>query len=315
MRSPSRPNRVSSRVGSPVFLSVATAFLFAGRAYAQSDTPLSGHYPPGQSGFRAAAYPQEGWSYTNFSRFFSNLDLKDAAGDSIAHPSELRYANISMITWTSSRELLGMRYGALAGIPFSTGNLNPSDGELRNTGLGLGDILITPVSLTGTGDVVDYQFQFTVWTDSGRFTPGSADNRGSGFWALVYSLGAVWYPGGSRSDWSVSAIARIEQNFRQISTGIRPGDDVVIDWGVGKVVRGGPGAIEIGVSGFAGWQMTQQLDGAGPSPGRYRYYGLGPEMSLAVAEGWTLRLRAHWELGVRNSVQGNSLWLILGGLL
>jgi hypothetical protein len=291
------------------------AFCIMSRAYAQSETPLAGHYPPGQSGFRAAAYPQEGWSYTNFSRFFSNLAVRDAEGTPAGRPDELRYANISMITWTSGHELLGMRYGLLAGIPFSTGNLNPSDGELGNTGLGLGDVLMTPVSLTGTSRLLDYQFQFTVWSDSGRFVPGSADNRGSGFCSLVYSLGAVWYPGASRTDWSVSAIARIEQNFKQIATGKTPGNDIVVDWGIGKIVRGGPRPIEIGVSGFASWQITEQSGGPAPNPGRYRFYGLGPEMSVGLSERWTLRARAHWEFGVRNSVQGNSLWLIVGGLL
>lgn len=248
---------------------LAAALVLAGRAVAQNETPLAGHYPPGQSGFRAAAYPEEGGSYTNFSRVFLNLDVIAGNGTTVGYPGKVRYANISMITWTGGYRLFGMRYGVLVGIPFSTGDLNPASNELGNTGLGLGDVLITPVSLTGTSAFLDYQFQLTVWSDSGRFQPGSADNRGSGFWSLVYSVGAVWYPTGSRDDWSVSATARIEQNFKQRLTGIKPGDDVVIDWGIGKMVRARARPIEIGVSGFAGRQLAEQVGGPSPVVRKY----------------------------------------------
>ncbi|HET9334230.1 MAG TPA: hypothetical protein VFQ21_11695, partial [Gemmatimonadota bacterium] len=57
--------------------------LLAGLVWASSaaaQTPIAGHYPPGQSGIRGAAAPPVGWAYTNFSRFFSNLEVKDAEG-------------------------------------------------------------------------------------------------------------------------------------------------------------------------------------------------------------------------------------------
>ena len=51
-------------------------------AHSQTQTPLHGHYPPGQSGIRGAVTPEPGSAYTNFSRFFSNLEVKDASGAS-----------------------------------------------------------------------------------------------------------------------------------------------------------------------------------------------------------------------------------------
>ena len=278
---------------------------------AGAETPVAGHYPPGQSGIRGAASPLPGWSYTNFNRFFSNLDVKDSDGQTERSVDEIRYANISMITWATDWTIVGMRYGALAGVPFVTGNLNPSDGDLGQSAFGLGDILITPVSLYGRSSAWDYQFQFTVWSASGRFEPGSARNRGAGFWALLYSLGGVWYPRGNRSDWSLSAVARLEQNFEQKDTDIDPGEDVVIDWGVGKNVRGGPRPIEVGASGFATWQLSEQSGGASSATGRYRYFGAGPEGSISPWDQWTFRLRAHWEFESRNAVEGNNLWIIM----
>jgi hypothetical protein len=251
--------------------------------------------------------------YTNFNRFFSNLELNDASGHAAQDLGEVRYANISMIAWTTDLTMFGMRYGAVAGIPFSTGNLRPDADELESTELGLGDVLITPLALYGKNAAFDYQTQLTVWSASGRFAPGAHDNRGTGFWAVVYSLGGVFYPAADRESWSLSAIARLEQNFTQEGSGITPGDDIVIDWGVGRVVRVFERRIELGVSGFAAWQITAQTDeSSSQSVGHYRLFGAGPEANLNLTERLSLRARAHWEFGARNIVTGNNFWIILG---
>jgi hypothetical protein len=281
-------------------------------APAAAQTPIAGHYPPGQSGIRGAATPDTGWSITNFNRFFTNLEVKDAAGNTTGRPDELRFANITMLGWTTRRKIFGLQYGALMGLPFATGDLNPSADEVGSTAFGLGDVLLTPVSLYGREPRWDYQFQFTWWTASGKFSPGSPENRSAGFESLVYSLGGTWYPGGGRADWSASAVARFEQNFEQAQTHIQPGNDVVVDWGVGKVVRASRRPLELGVSGYAGWQLSEQSGGApGTDTSLYRYFGAGPEGSYSPWDHWTFRVRAQWEFLTRNAVQGNDLWLIL----
>jgi hypothetical protein len=279
---------------------------------ARAATPVAGHYPPGQSGLRGAGAAPPGFAITNFNRAFSNLEATDAQGNASGGVGELRYANITMLTWATNARVFGMRYGALAGIPFATGNLNPSSDETASSAFGLGDVLVTPLSLYGSSASWDTQLQFTVWSASGNFEPSGTKNRGAGFWALVYSAGGVWYPRGGRDDWSASAIARFEQNFEQRDTGIQPGNDLVVDWGVGKVVRRQRARVEAGVSGFATWQTNRQSGtpgGVDPSP--YRYFGAGPEASLRPWERWTFRVRAQWEFGVRNAVQGNNLWCIV----
>jgi hypothetical protein len=214
-----------------------------------------------------------------------------------------------MFTWTSDWEIAGLRYGALAGIPFATGDLSSPTPE---SGFGLGDVLLTPLSLSGSTTAVDGLFQLTLWTPSGHFEPGSARNRGTGFWSLVYSLGGVWYPGGARDAWSVSALARLEQNFEQRHSGIQPGHDVVVDLGLGRMVRVADRALDFGVSGFVALQLTEQQGGPpGADDVRYRLFGLGPEVAYVVADPLSVRIRAHWELGAHEIVRGNNLWLLL----
>jgi hypothetical protein len=283
------------------------AAVLASNAFAQTQTPVHGHYPPGQTGLRGAAFVDPGWSITDFNRFFSNLDIRNDAGDTVAHSGELRYANIAVVSWTSDDQIFGMNYGAYAGIPFATGDLNPDN--TKNSSLGLGDIIATPVALYAKTSDFDYRLEFSVWTPSGEFTPGGAKNRGSGFWSLIYSAGGVWYPEGNRNGWNVSAITRIEQNLDQVHTGISPGDNLDVDWGIGHMVKLYGHPFDVGVSGFGTWQISRQSGGG--DLGRYEYYGAGPEVATQVVDGWALRLRCQWEFGTRNAVQGNNIWLIV----
>jgi hypothetical protein len=135
-----------------------------------------------------------------------------------------------------------------------------------------------------------------------EFSPGSDRNRGKGFWALVYSLGAVYYPGGARDQWSISAVARTEQNFEQRDSGIMPGDDIVVDWGIARMFRLSDHQVDVGLSGFGQWQLTSQEGGApGVEDQRYRIIGLGPEASLSLFEPLTVRVRAHWSVAAGTS--------------
>ena len=167
---------------------------------------------------------------------------------------------------------------------------------------------MTPVALYGKSSDFDYQFQFSVWTPSGEFKPGGPNNRGSGFWSLIYSRGGVWYPGGDRQDWSVSAVARIEQNFEQAHTGITPGDNFDIDWGIGKIVEVGAHAFDVGVSGFGTWQITHNR--AARAPAATAITAPAPRSARASPRDGP-PVRAQWEFGTQNAVQGNNIWLIV----
>ncbi len=286
-----------------------TAAFSASIVRAQPARPVTGHYPPGQSGIRGAATPDSGFSYTNFNRLFTNEEVFDAAGNVV---DELRYANISMVSWTTTRELLHLRYGVLAGIPVATGNLRGRNGAVVSTHLGLGDVLLTPVSLYGKSSEFDYQVQFTAW--SGRFSSASSDTRGAGFWTLLYSLGGVYYPGATRDAWSLSAVARIGHNFEQRGSGITPGRDMVIDWGVGRTVGSASHRLDAGLSGFGAWQLSRQ-SGGNPAATTvlYRYYAVGPEANGSLTKHAAIRLRIHREFGARHVARGTNLWLIFNG--
>jgi hypothetical protein len=154
-----------------------------------------------------------------------------------------------------------------------------------------------------------------VWLATRKFSYGSADNHGSGFSELIYSVGGIYYPDGNKKSFSISAITRFEQTFRQQTTNIDPGDVVVVDWGVASpfipLIMDHNNIMMVGVSGFATTQYTKETGTyAALNTELYRCFAIGPEAHYAYL--WArlkFILRAQWEFGAKNTTQGSTYWI------
>jgi hypothetical protein len=62
------------------------------------------------------------------------------------------------------------------------------------------------------------------------------DNNGLGRWAEMFELGAVVHLDAARTS-SVSAMTRYLTHQSQQGVDVRVGDDVILEWGVGKTFR------------------------------------------------------------------------------
>jgi len=289
-------------------------------SYAQiqrSPTPVTGHYPGGHVGLLGGGTPEPGAGYVDFNRFHTGGTLKDAQGNTIEQTDKVFYANINVITFTSKKKILGMNYGMLLALPFNDIATRPAHQSGTTTGFGIGDLAFVPFGLYGKSKSFDYQVGAGLWTPTGKFTPGASNNHGSGFWEMIYSLGGVYYPDGNRRSWSISGVARIEQNFTQSGTGINVGDDIVIDYGVGKLMIFGKSfkhVFDFGVSGFATTQFTHESGtNAALNTSLYRVFALGPEVRYKIPK-WKLGfiVRSQWDFGAVNTSQGYTLWLAAG---
>jgi hypothetical protein len=298
-----------------VIAAVLSILFCAADVGAQSKAPVTGKYPGGHVGIRGGASPPPGIKHLAvFARFQDVYALKDDNGNTVQDNNEDLFVDINVLVWNTHKKLLGGNWGGLAAVPFNETEFRPNDLSTETTGFGLGDIVIVPAIFTYNWKEFDFQWGGGVWMPTGHFEPGSTHNRGNGYWCLLGSVGGVWYPGGDRRSWSVSAVARLEFNGKQKDTDIDVGDDIVIDWGIGKMfVAGGksfPLVFDVGISGFAEWQVTSQ---SGPLPEdstpKYRVFGIGPEIQLNIPK-WKLGflLRVQPEFGARNTSQGNTIW-------
>ena len=171
------------------------------------------------------ATPPEGVGFFNFNRLYYPGNLKNANGDTIKADNKTVDVNITGVAWNTNFKIAGMTWGGLLAVPLSNNYNRPNGQPGESSGYGLGDIVFIPFGLYGTSPHFDYQLGAGVWAPSGSFTPGSASNHGSGYWEAIYSLGGAYYPDGNRKSFSLSAVARIEQNFTQRHTDIDVGDD------------------------------------------------------------------------------------------
>lgn len=302
-----------------ILVVLSTAACLASDVHAQSRaaTPITGHYPGGHVGIKGGATPPEGVGFFNFNRLHVAGNLKGANGQTIAATDKTFDANITGVAWNTKYKIGDMTWGGILAVPFNDVYNRPSGQSSESSGFGLGDIVFIPFGLYGTSPHFDYQFAAGVWAPSGSFTPGSSNNHGSGYWEAIYSLGGVYYPDGNRKSFNISAVLRIEQNFQQRHTGIQPGNDVVMDWGIGSPLfpldEKHKHIVEVGVSGFATTQFTRETGtNAALDTSLYRVFAIGPEFNYFYPD---LKLkflfRPQWEFDARNTTQGSTYWFAL----
>lgn len=86
-----------------------------------------------------------------------------------------------------------------------------------------------------------------------------------------------------------------------------PGDNLCIDWGIGKIFKK---SFVIGVAGYAEWQITKDTGRDVPpntNGGTDRVYAVGPEIQyLFPNDKGVLRFRYEWEFDVRNRTKGQA---------
>jgi hypothetical protein len=287
------------------------------QAQSRSATPLSGHYPGGHTGLMAGATPPEGLGFFTFNKLSYPGNVKDANGNTIAATNKTVNASISGIAWNSDYKIGGMTWGGVVAIVFNDVYNRPTGQSGSSSGYGLGDIVIAPFALYGVSQHFDYQVGVGAFAPTGAFTPGSSNNHGSGFWTMLGTLGGAYYPDGNRKSFNLSAVLRIEQNFQQRHTGINPGDDVVMDWGIGSPLlpldETHKHIVRLGVTGFATTQFTRETgSNAALNTSFYRVFALGPEFNYFYPD-WKLKFlfRPQWEFDARNTTEGMTYWFAI----
>jgi len=285
------------------------------RAQTQSETPISGHYPGGHVGVRGGDSPEPGVGFFIFNRIYHPGNLMDSHGNSLGAVDKFSNAYILGTAWVTKFKVLGMNLGGILAVPINDVYNRPSNHNYSSTGYGIGDIAIVPLYLYGKSKYFDYQVAFGAFAASGYFSPGSDQNHGAGYWGIAYSLGGVYFLKGDRRSFNFSAVARIEQNLQQNTTNIKPGNDVVVDWGIGSpylpLDKEKNHILDVGISGFATTQFTHETGtNAALSTDFYRCYAIGPEVNYAYRPlKLKFLLRAQQEFAARNTTQGYSYWL------
>lgn len=233
----------------------ATALLLSGLAVGQSDAPLhTGHAIPGIYGLESSARPARGLSFDNMTVIYTANTEKDRNGANSATTGSVAHiSNHTTLTWLSPWRILGGNYVARATVAVANSAPNPRSLSAGNDGIGLGDIYLEPLSLYWPGEKGIVSFRLGMWTDTGSFSNTSEDNIGKGFGSVQTTLGWTHYISKDHL-WHYSIITRYSTNSKVSGLDLRPGDDVVVDWNIGKQVNE---RWNLGLAGYGVFQTSK----------------------------------------------------------
>ena len=244
------------------------------------------------------------------------------------------YVDQNIIGWTTPFKILGANYGLMIDIPFAevhgtgaasldlaaqrfglfdrtiTRNGSFSNSQSSTASFNIADIYVEPINLGWHLPQLDVVTTFGFFAPAGSYDSNDAINNGLGRWAEMFGLGAVVYLDPARS-WSVSAMTRYLTHQKQQGTDVRVGDDVVLEWGLGKTFRPAswkPYVVQLdaGAVGYAQWQVTDNRGSDIPAPLRNiksNIFAAGPEIAATTKFG-RFFARYEFEFGAKNALEG-----------
>ena len=294
---------------------MVTALCLASPAFAQ----LGGHNTKGDYGLQSGTQPPPGW-YVIAPMYYSYTadEFRDRNGDRLSAlgggGSVEASAWIGGGIWVSEYRILGGNY-SFAIYPGLTDNALefPPLGIDERVSIGFADLYVQPVNLGWHTEWADFIAGIGIYAPTGTYAPGGSNNRGLGMWSFEVFAGTTIYLDPARS-WHFAATAFYETHSKKDDTNVKVGDILTVEGGLGKSFM--DGAVTVGAAYYAQWKLTDDEFGlgimlpVGRKLGRNRVYGVGPEVSVALATqdkliGF-LNLRYLWEFGARTALQGET---------
>ena len=213
----------------------------------------------GQMGLDAGVTPPPGLTYANLSINYSATTLKDAKGNSIPVQDEYSFWAIeNILYYVPSFKVLDGTLSFQALLPIGTGSFTLPAFGVNAGGAGYADTWIRPATLGWNLKRATTWVGYAFTAPTGRFTPGSTTNVGSGYWGNNVVSGTTLYLTKNKmttanltTDWEIHS--------KKSGTNETPGQAFTMEWGVGRVVpldKTMTKLLELGVIGYDQWQVT-----------------------------------------------------------
>ncbi len=282
------------------------SLLVVGSAQGQSGSLHTGHATPGVYGLEASLQPPRGLSYENFTMFYTADSEKDRFGHDSGVSGRVKHlSNHTALTWGGPWLILGATYSARLRVSLASNAPNPRALSAGNDSGGLGDTYLEPLALHWQGEKGTVALRYGFWWNTGDFTPGDATNVGKGFRSNQVSLGLTRYITEDRL-WHYSLLARYSIHTKVEDLDVRPGEDVIADWNIGRRVNE---RLSLGLAGYGVFQTTRDR-GADASTDS-GYYGTGAvglicRYSLPDWQGGA-HVRLYQEINAYNHTEGQLL--------
>jgi hypothetical protein len=253
--------------------------LMAGRARAQQQV---GHKALGTLGLQAGSQAPVGLYLVDQFAYYHSGEVVDRSGHAV--PIGL---NLDLLASTfgvaASLELprIATYVNASAGVPLVYLNASTQNPRLSVAPSGIGDVFVQPLKLGWRPGPLEIVAGYSFSSPTASFDTEGSTDHGRGEWTHEFSLGGTLHFGpGKRLN--LSALTSFDIYGTKLGIDVRRGDTLQVQGGLGAVVFG---FVNIGVAGYALWQVTDYGGSALAAAlrgARDIAYGVGPEMDLAV---------------------------------
>jgi len=304
----------------PRFAAAALACAFILGFVAPAHAQLMGHNTKGDFGLQSGTQPEPGFYLSGMFVRYDGDTINDRDGNSIAlDPDEKGELDINAIAlgfwWVSPWKILGANYGAMAFPAWANNKFQaPILGVEKKTDLGFSDLYVQPVNLGWHTSRADFTAGFGLFMPTGRYDADASDNIGMGMWSYELYAGTTLFFDEAKT-WHFATTGFFEWHGEKEGADATVGNILTLEGGLGKSYL--EGAVQVGVSYYAQFKLTEDDFGSTPIPPefepipKHRVWGFGPELSVPIATEKTLysilSARYFWEVGARSTVEGRTL--------
>lgn len=293
-------------------IALACALTFSGSALSATS---GSHYSIGTEGVEAGSPPPPGMHYRVYNTYYDTDKLTDNDGNAVPVDFDLSViAQAHRFVNVTDAKLLGANVSYNIIVPLVKKDISISGAFDRSSDFEVGDIILEPLGLFWYNKQFDGILAIAAVAPTGDYSSNKPESVGLGYWSGLITAGGTYYFDENRS-WSFSALTRTLWHGHQDDTGIRPGNEFMVEGGIGKnMMFDGQWIVRPGINYAASWQISDDSkDGEGTlASERKQVYGLGAEINVMYLP-WLLQadLRYLTEFDAENTAEGDSITLTI----
>ena len=278
-----------------------------------------GQYIPGTRGLNSGLQAPPGFTYANYFVWYPSNRINDRDGDKVNVDIDLDLViDFNMFVYTTKYKFAGANYGFSVAVPIS----NTSVGLARvGTGfdtVGLADIYVEPINLGWTLPKWNVFVAYGFVAPTGRFDADDPTNTTTtDYFGHEVTVAATRYLDKNKL-WQLSVSTVWEFHQRKRHEDVRVGDNVTVEYGVGKtwVHNQGQRLIQLGAVGYAEFQLDND-SGADVTPlnqgAKDRVFALGPQFGVIwPVKKFNFLVRVLPEFGARSRTSGLTFVAAIG---
>jgi len=269
-----------------------------------------GHYQPGVYGLDCCTENPAGFFVIYLPMFYGTKSIKGPHGEDLVKVNgtlNFQIHNFNFMV-VPKRKVLGATYSASIDLPLVNAVIEPSRFPANFHGHGLTDLYFEPVNLTWHKDRADIRAVYGFYAPTAHFDPNRVDNFGLGFWTHQFQVGTTARLTADHT-WNASVLGTFETHTTKKGTDIRPGNNLTIEYGLGKRVF--ENRVNLGVSGYMSFQVSDDSGTQAVLKSVHdRTFATGPEVYAEVTKlKIPVWLRYLPEYGVHARTSGHMLVL------